>query len=353
MSYASFGSYQLDSFVNGLGNIIRAKDVSAPVVNPVVSSVARRYGVVKNGEQTPYRDIPMTLKMVGSSRSDLVSRLDALKKALRLRGQQLVVYEDLRYFANTDCIAAQATLAGAANIAACVVALTFRSYDPMAYAATSSSYDTGTVALTLASSVYNFPPISIAGGGTVESYPFIRLINQTSTGSTTLTTARNSGTAYTTLPVNATSFSASVGDILTLSNGTNGQNVTVATAFSVGATTITVNSFTANATYGIGASVTKGTQWDAISITQTTDSQKISAYSTASVPLPGINGQYVDIQCDPVAGFSIMSNGNGKLHDPVGVFPVLPPDSTTFNISVSSVSAVSAQAVFSWSARYL
>lgn len=353
MAYASFGLYSLDNFSSGVGCIFRGKDVSAPVVTPVTSNIARGYGAVKSGELVAPRDISVTLKIVGSSRSDLIARLDALKKALRLRGQSLVIYEDLRYFANTDCLSADAQLAGGANISACVVAIKFRSYDPMAYAASSSSYDTGTTVLTLSSSVWNFAAIAIAGGGTVESYPLLHIVNKTSTGASTLTTARNSGTAYTTLPVAATSFSGVVGDDLILSNGTTTQSVNVASNFSVGATTITVTSFTANATYGIGASVTKDTQWSAISVTQTTDSQTLTTYSTTGVPLPNLNNDYVDIQCDPIQGMSIETNGTGELHDPVGVFPTLNPDSTTFNIAITSNSAVSAQAVFSWSARYL
>lgn len=277
MSYAAYGAYSLDTFSSGVGNIFRSKPVGAPAISPVVSTVARRYGAVKSGETVPVRDIPVVIKIVASSRSDLNARLDALKKALWLRGQQLVIYEDLRYFSNVDCVAADAILSGAANISTAVVSMTFRTYDVMAYAAASSSYDTGTVVLTLASGVYSFPAIAIAGGGTVETYPFIRLTNKTA-----------------------------------------GNH-----------------------------------QWSAISITQTTDSQTITTYSTATVPLPANNGEYVDIQCDPAAGMSIQSNGSGKLHDPVGVFPVLEADNTTFNISITSPSAVSAEAIFSWSARYL
>jgi hypothetical protein len=223
----------------------------------------------------------------------------------------------------------------------------------MAYAVSSSSYDTGVVALTLASSVWNFPAISIAGGGTVESFPLIHIINKTSTGASTLTTARNSGTAYTTLPVAATTFSGLIGDKLILSNGTTTQTVNVASNFSVGATTITVTSFTANATYAIGASVTKDTQWSAITVSQVQDSQTLTTYSTSGTPLPKLNAEYVDVQCDPMAGMSIQTNGSGENSDPVGVFPALDPDSTTFNIAITSNSAVSAEAVFSWSSRYL
>lgn len=349
----TFGGYSLHTISAGFGLLVQSKDVSAPVVSPIVTPIARRFGVVRSGEQVGARDIDLIIKIVGSSRTDLISRLDALKKALRLRGRDLVIYEDSRYFRDVDCISAEAKLAGGANVTACTVNVLFRAYDPVAYAASSSSYDSGTVALTLGSGVWSFPAIAISGGGTNETYPLIRLTNKTSTGSTTLTSARNSGSNYTTLPVNATSFSASVGDVLQLSNGTNTQNVTVATAFSAGATTLTVTSFTANTTYGVGASVTKVTQWTAITIAQTTDSLSLTTYSTVTVPLPSANNSYVDIQCDPVTGMSIETNGSGSFHDPVGTFPLLQPDSTTINISVTCSSAVSAQATISWSSRYL
>lgn len=353
MAYVLFGAYAMDTFSSGAGNILRSKDVSAPVVTPIVSNIARGYGAVKNGESTAPRDIPITIKIIATDRNDLNARLDALKKALRLRGQQLVIFEDNRYFANVDCLSAVATLAGAANIFACIVQCSFRAYDTMAYAASSSSSDTGTVALTLSGGVWNFPAISVAGGGTSESYPLLHIVNKTSSGSTTLTAARNSGTVYTTLAVNATSFSGVIGDDIVLSNGSNTQSVNVAANFSVGATTITVTSFTANATYGIGASVAKDTQWSAITVSQVQDSQTLTTYSTSGVPLPKLINDYVDVQCDPMTGMSIITNGSGKKSDPVGVFPSIEPDSTTFNIAITSNSAVSAEAIFSWSSRYL
>lgn len=352
MAY-TFGSYQLDAFSGGHGNIVRSKNIPMPAVSPVVFTVARGDGVVKSGEIVNPRDIDVLLKIAASSRSDLISRLDALQKALALRGQALCIHEDGRIFQNVDCLSAETTLAGGADVQACNVPIKFRAYDPYAYKSTSSSQDTGTVTLTLASGVWNFAAISVTGGGTIYSFPLIRLANKTSTGSTTLTSARNSGSTYTTLPVNATSFSASVGDILQLSSGGNTQNVTVGTAFSAGATTLTVSSFVANATYAIGATVAKITQWTAITVSQSQDSSTLTTYSTASVPLPNLNNEYVDIQCDPASGMSIESNGSGELHDPVGVFPVIQPDATTFNISIACQSEVKAQAVFSWTSRYL
>ncbi len=352
MPVYTFGAFQINANSGGLGYFFESKNLDMPVIAPVEFALARRDGRKKSGESVNARDIDVELKVIGSSRSDLISRLDSLQQALSQRSQNLCIHEDGRVFQSTDCLSATARL-GPGNVVSCPVSLKFRAMDPYAYAATSSSYDTGVIALTSANSLWNFPAINVTGGGTIYSYPLLHIINKTSTGSTTLTTARNSGTAYTTLPVNATSFSASVNDDLILSNGTNTQIVNVATAFSVGATTITVTSFTANATYGIGASVSKMTQWNSIQITQTQDSQTLSANSTASVPLPNLNGDYVDITCDPASGMSIITNASGKLSDPVGIFAVMEPGTTTFNIGISSASAVSAECVISWQARYL
>jgi len=350
----TLGSFVLSGNSLGLGYFFISKPLDMPTVSPITFNIARRDGLKKSGETVGSREINVVIKVVGSSRSDLISRLDSLQQALSLRGQSLMIHEDAtaRYYQNVDCVSATAPL-GPGNIVSCPVAIKFVAYDPYAYASTSSSYDTGTVALTLASSLWNFTAINITGGGTYYSYPLLHIINKTSTGSTTLTTARNSGTPYTTLPVNATSFSASIGDVLQLNNGSTTQNVTVATAFSVGATTITVTSFTANATYAIGATVLKVTQWNSIQISQVQDSQTLSANSTASVPLPNVNGDYVDVTCDPATGMSIITNSSGKLSDPVGLFPVMEPGTTTFNIGISCASAVSAECIISWTPRYM
>lgn len=354
MANYTIGSFVLNGNSLGLGYFFISKPLDMPTVNPVTFSVARRDGLKKSGESVGARDINVIIKVVGSSRTDLISRLDSLQQALALRGQSLMIHEDssARYHQNCDCISATAAL-DPGHIVSCAVSILFRAYDPYAYAGTSSMYDSGVVTLTLASSLWNFAAINITGGGTIYGYPLLHIINKTSTGSTTLTTARNSGTGYTTLPVAATSFSASVGDVLQLNNGTTTQNVTVGTGFSVGATTITVTSFTANATYAIGATVTKITQWNSIQISQTQDSQTLSTNSTPSVPLPNVNGDYCDIQTDPAVGMSIITNNSGKLSDPIGLFPTVEPGTTTFNIGISCSSAISAECVISWIPRYL
>ena len=348
-----FGSFQLNAASGLFGYFIESKPFSSPAFTPVLSPIARLGVLKKSGEAINPREIGLDIRVVGQSRSDLITRLRTLQQALFLRSQTLLIDDTVTcQYQSVDCISAEATL-GKGSLVAALVQCKFLTGDSFAYALTSSSYDTGTVTLTLANSLWNFAAITVTGGGTVISYPLFHLVNKTSTGSTTLTTARNSGTGYTTLPVNATSFSASIGDTLQLSSGGNTQNVTVATAFSIGATTLTVTSFTANATYAIGAAVAKVTQWTSISISQVQDNQTVSASSTTAAPLPNLNSDYVDVQCNPFTGIAIQTNASGANSDFVGVPPFVEPGTTTFNIAIACASAVSAQCLISWNSRYL
>lgn len=81
------------------------------------------------------------------------------------------------------------------------------------------------------------------------------LIMVTNTYATTLTVALTSGTAYTALAVGALPAPVNTGDILCVSNGTEYQMVTVSTGAAAGATSIAVDSFTANAAYATGSTV--------------------------------------------------------------------------------------------------
>jgi hypothetical protein len=73
------------------------------------------------------------------------------------------------------------------------------------------------------------------------------------TTSTTLSAALTSGTAYTSLSVAALVGPVLEGDSIVI--GANGQTVTASATANIGATAISVTSFTANAAYAIGAAV--------------------------------------------------------------------------------------------------
>lgn len=355
MATYSFGSYTLNNMVNGLGTTLLAKNVDMPVIKPVTFPMARRDGLKKSGEFVDGRDVNVLLKVVGSSRLDLISRIDTLQQALSLRSQTLIIHEDGRYYQSVDCISAPVQFQAGQGVVAAAVPCTFKCYDPYAYAAALSTYDTGTVALTLSSSLWNFAAINQAGGGTYYSYPLFHIINKTSTGSTTLSAGLTSGTNYTSISVNATSFSGSSGDQLTITHGGTTQTLTASASWSVGATSISVSSFMASANYVSGDAVAKVTQWTSVSVSQAPDSQVLSVNTSSSVALPKNNGDYIDIQCDPAAtnGWSVQTNGSGLYSDPQGLFPVMEPGTTTFNISIACASAVSADCLISWKSRYL
>lgn len=87
-----------------------------------------------------------------------------------------------------------------------------------------------------------------------------------------LTTALISGTAYTSLAVQALTQPISSGESLLIGTGSTTQTVTASASAAVGATSIPVNSFTANAAYAVGSivSFTQGTSDIAIAFNEVT-----------------------------------------------------------------------------------
>lgn len=275
----TFGSFALSNNNGATGYFFLSKNFDMPQVAPSTFYMARRDGAKKSGEQVKERQIDIGLKVVGTSYSDLLSRLDTLQQALSLRSQQLCVRPDGRYFTSTDCIDATAKLSQK-NVISAMIDCKFIAYDPYAYANTTSQYDTGTVSLTLSGGLYNFPTISITGGGTYWSYPLFHIINKTSSGNS---------------------------------------------------------------------------QWTSLTITQNQDSQTLTVNNTTNTPLPINQNDYIDIQCNPSVtnGWTAQTNSSGKFSDPIGVFPVIEPGTTTFTISIASASAVSAECIISWIPRWL
>ncbi len=278
MTTYSFGSFQINANSGGLGYFLVGRELPLPVISPVTFNMARRDGVKKSGEAVGPRSITVTIVIVGSSKTDLISRLDTLQAALSLRGQQLCIHEDGRYYQNVDAISAPISFSAGTGVVQCTCAVAFTAYDPYAYSATPLTYDTGTVTLTSSSGLWVFPAITLTSVGSIYGFPLITLTNKS----------------------------------------------------------------TASA-------------WTSITITQTTDSLTLTGSATMSVPLPAVNGDYVVIQCDPSAvnGWSIQTNNSGNFTEPLGLFPVVQPGTTTFNISVASASGVVADALFSWVPRYM
>ena len=101
-------------------------------------------------------------------------------------------------------------------------------------------------------------PIMLASASTIGSTNGALTITGgiTPAAATTLTSVLASGTAYTSLAVNALPAAVANGQLITIGSGATTQTVVTSSAASAGATSITVTSFTANANYAIGAATT-------------------------------------------------------------------------------------------------
>jgi len=113
---------------------------------------------------------------------------------------------------------------------------------------------------------------------------FNNLLITNNSGSTTLTTALTSSSNYTSLSVAALPAAIPSGTTLQIGFGTGTtQNVTTSGSTAQGATSITVSSFTANASYSIGAKV--------VPVPQVTDNPSSGTLtSNASSPLTAYSG---------------------------------------------------------------
>src|SRR5690242_6386750 len=146
MTNYTFGSFVINQNASGLGYFLLSKELPMPEVAPVTFPIARRDGPKKSGEHVKERNIAVTLKIVGSSLLDLLSRLDSLQQALSLRGQLLYIHDSgTRYYQNVDALNAPVKFSAGQGIVQCTVNIAFITYDPYAYSSSSSNYDTGTV----------------------------------------------------------------------------------------------------------------------------------------------------------------------------------------------------------------
>lgn len=357
----TYGGFSLNAASGGLGYFLVAKDLDFPTYKATLSPLARYDGYKINGYQVSERQIQVDIIIIGTSRIDCIARKDTLEAALALRDQVLVLHEDGRYWV-ANATASKVKFAAGKGIVQCTMPVTFLCADPYAKAANPASpFDTGSLTYTLSGGSYVSPVQSFAGGGTIYSWPTIHLIHQTtSPGGTTLSSALTQGTSYTALPV-ASSPALSVGQVLTLYYATGAplnqlwtQKVTVSQAVSAGATSIPVQSFVANYAFPVTSTTASiSTAWNQVTIAQLTDNYILSATSTSGVPLPQKSGDYLDINCDPATGWTIVTNGLPQQSDPVGAFPPLEPSTTQWQITIASDWQPTVDASWAWTPRYL
>lgn len=169
-----FGAQNLN---DGVNYYLLSKDSEsiAPIAQTLYK-VGRLEGMKKTGQVTNEHIIQLQVLILGASRSDLETKIDALKLALMQQQQKLQIHlNDSRYYI-ADCIEAKIPL-GTGQVISTIAQLKFVAQIPYAFAPSASVYDTGTQTLTLVSgTIYQFPAqILFAGGGTIFNRPAIRL----------------------------------------------------------------------------------------------------------------------------------------------------------------------------------
>lgn len=182
-----FGTMNIN---DGINFFLTKKTLDSAVLQYQAENISRYIGVKFSGSRINERPIPVNVRVVGSSRNDLESKLDTLLGAMQYRQQRLTLHSsDARYYI-ADAIQAQYTLAPG-NVVFCDVGLTFMSYLPYALAPTLSSYTLASTALTSqGGGVYASPIQAITGGGNIFSYPQIVITNTASVSITAITIAQ-------------------------------------------------------------------------------------------------------------------------------------------------------------------
>lgn len=363
-----YGTFNLNA--NSSGYYVVKRPMGTAQIIQATSQIARMEGVKKHGEYTAERKISLSVKVIGTSRTDLEAKLDALYLALNQRQQQFSYHlSDSRYFI-ADALYIPVEL-GVGDVARAVLTIEIICQQPYALASAASTYNTGIQNLVNGGGYWTFPiGLNITGGGTVFSRPTIVITNQkTSFSGVVLSTGLTSGTAYTSLPLNSPLPSAvATGDILIITaqitpptNPIHTQRVTVAApGAAAGATSIPVNSFVANYTYPAptggfnptSTPVTQDVSWSNVSIVQLTDNQYISVSFN-----PGMVGNQLTIVCDRLLsnGWSAVDSGNPLVNVLFAGYPPEQPVATTqwYMTFASNTSNPIAQAQWTWTPRYL
>lgn len=356
-------TYQYGAFVlnDGVNYFLTEKHLDMPAFRQTLFPIARLEGMKKTGERINEKRIPVVITVVGVSRSDLESKLDTLYGALALRQQSLTLHAlDNRYYV-ADAISGTAHLVPG-KILSAQVPVTFVAQQPFAYAPAQSIATTGSVTLTqVTGSTTNWQLAGGfnvgAGGGNYFARPTLQIYNLTPINQTNLTAALTSGNVYTTLSVSALPAAATTGQIFILVNASNVyQRVTLAANALLGATSLSVTSFTANANYPApGTNCGLDTYFQGFVLNQQPDNQTLLTTAVPVVQNAPTGG--VTIYCDPTApsGYSVIPTGAPGL-TPIafsGSFPVIEPLSTTFTLTLTCSTAPTIQLTAIWTPRWL
>lgn len=350
MTAITYGSFNIN---DGINYFVVGKPIEMVKIAPTMFKIGRLAGMKKTGETVNERQISLTVRILGSSRTDLENKIDTMAQALNLRSQNLTMHtNDSRYWI-ADCIGFNAQLQAGRTIST-TATVNFIAYQPYAFALSGSSNDTGNQLMTYSGSGTQYTySYSITGGGNVYAYPTFVVTQRTVAMSTTLSSALTSGNNYTSISVAATSRALTTRDTVILTSGGHTQSVTLSANASSGATTLSVNSFTANFSYPSSTTtVVLDATMTYVQVAQTTDSQVFFANSS----LPVVAGDFLTINCDPTnntSGYTAILNAGTTLSNVGGQFPVIEPVSTGFTWTINCNSNPTFEVVTTWNPRWL
>lgn len=366
MAVYSYGAFQLNNMNNGYTLLSKHFD-GVPVLEALFK-ISRYDGMKSSGAIQNERVMDVIVRVTGSSRLDLESKLDTLGAAMNLRGQQLNLHAlDGRYWI-ADCIGKQVPLEPmksqgsfpGSSVIHSDVTLTFLCQQPFPIASAASTFDTGNVTPSAAGSGTYQYLFTLSGGGTIFSYPQLRLYNNGANATTINATTNQTitlGNVYTSLTIHALPAAANAGDVFTIGSGGTTQNVTLSANAANGATTVSVFSFTANATYASGVAFNRVVGWSALSIAQMTDNMTLTLGLAQTSPngFPVLQGEYVDSYSDPSGPNGRAVVKNSLTATPLGFsgsFPTLEPTSTTFFVTITHSAVPTVRVVVSYQPRY-
>jgi hypothetical protein len=352
ISPVTYGSFNLN---DGINYFVTRKSLGFPAINPSMFKIARLEGMKKVGENINERKIQIEMRILGVSREDLETKIDQLLDALFNRNQNLAMHSnDSRYFI-CDCVDFKCDLKPG-QVISTAATLDFIAYNPFAYSASSTSFDTGIITMpsvgtSLGQAAYS-TTYGLNSGGNVFTRPNLRIMQQTPLCSFSMTGATLiAGHIYNSIPCTATPQELNIGDDLILTSGTHMQSVVVAAFTPAGSTSVNVGGFAANFAYPAGSSLTRDLTWGQIQVNQTTDQQVL----VISSGLPATFGDYIDINCDPTTtnGFSAILNGGNALSTVAGSFPILEDGSTNWTITILSNSVPQVEFIWTWTPRWI
>lgn len=172
-----------------------------------------------------------------------------------------------------------------------------------------------------------------------------------------LGSALNNGTPYTSLSFGASGapVAISINDTFIINyGGGSSQTVVASNTAAKGAASVPCYPFTANANYSTGAPVLKDVRPSSLTYSETTDSRAITITNTQG--LFAVTGEYMTIQCDPTVqttGYTITKDGGTTALPFTGIFPVMQPGTTAFEVSLTSPSVPTLQVTWTFTNRWL